>query len=189
LSWTRLLKAALLGLGIGATAILVASGLLWFAADSRTTPQKAAVVPHPIVFMLDAPDLHATTLAGEPWSLSAHRGKVVLIHFWATWCGPCLDQAVVLRRLEKQFGGREGFLIVNVGVADDPRKLRDVAERLGIPGEQVFFPGAAEALPEGYQVWGLPTTWLVSRSGRMGPAPLEKEGVADLIEGVLMAED
>jgi thiol-disulfide isomerase/thioredoxin len=175
------LTAATLGLAVLVSVCV--GGAAWRLTTGDSSDASCDTAP--IRFTLKAPRLDALTLDGDPWSLDRLRGKVVLVHFWATWCAPCLDQVPTIRALQDRFGERGDFKIVNVGIASSPGDLRATAARHRIPGEVVWFPDKIDTLPPGFRVWGLPTTWLISRTGRMGPAPLEKEGVPDLIAGVI----
>lgn len=175
------LTAATLGLAVLVSICVGGAARRLMTGDSSDTSCDTA----PIRFTLKAPRLDALTLDCEPWGLDRLRGKVVLVHFWATWCAPCLDQIPTIQALQDWFGGRGDFKIVNVGIASSPGELRATAARHRMPGEIVRFPGKIDDLPPGFRVWGLPTTWLISRTGRMGPAPLEKEGVPDLVACVL----
>ncbi len=178
-----LLRLTAATLGLAVLVSVCVGGVAWRPMTGDSTDARCDTSP--IRFTLKAPRLDALTLDGEPWSLDRLRGKVVLVHFWATWCTPCLDQIPTIRALQDRFREIADFEIVNVGIASSPADLRATSARHRMPGEIVRFPGKIDDLPSGFRVWGLPTTWLVSRTGRMGPAPLEKEGVPDLVAGVL----
>src|SRR5436309_2063812 len=65
---------------------------------------------------ITAPDFEGKTNTGETLRLSDQRGKVVLINFWATWCGPCRSEIPDLIALQKKYGPK-GFTVI--GLADD----------------------------------------------------------------------
>ncbi len=70
----------------------------------------------PAGFLLDA--------SGRPTKLGDHMTPVVLLHFWATWCPPCVTEIPALQRLATDFGGRPGFQIMMVAVDDELEKVR-----------------------------------------------------------------
>ena len=74
-----------------------------------------------------APDFTITTLDGESVSLEGLRGKIVLIDFWATWCGPCLAATPGLARLNKKFAG-EPFVILGISADKSAESWRAFIE-------------------------------------------------------------
>ena len=97
--------------------------------------------------------------------LEGFRGRVVLVNFWATWCGPCLREMPSLERLQVRLGGA-GFTVLALSV---DRKgwaaMTPYIERLGLAKLPVYHdPSSAAARALGVQ--GLPTTILIDRQGR-----------------------
>ena len=75
-----------------------------------------------------APDFSVQLLTGETFTLSEHRGTVVVLDFWATWCGPCVAKMPTVQALSEQFEDYVIFVGMNVG--EDPQRVRDfIAER------------------------------------------------------------
>ena len=70
-----------------------------------------------------APDFSITTLDGQHISLDSLAGKVVLIDFWATWCGPCVEALPHLRKIVQEFQGQP-FVALSVSVDEDAAKWR-----------------------------------------------------------------
>ncbi|MCL2377929.1 MAG: TlpA family protein disulfide reductase [Defluviitaleaceae bacterium] len=62
-----------------------------------------------------APDFSVELLTGETFTLSEHRGTVVVLDFWATWCGPCVAKMPTVQTLSEQFGDSVKFVGINVG--------------------------------------------------------------------------
>lgn len=80
-----------------------------------------------------APDFALRDLAGRTVRLSDHRGKVVLVNFWATWCVPCRVELPHLERLHRQYG-RDGLVVLGVSI-DGPDSSAEVdpqARRYGL---------------------------------------------------------
>jgi len=109
-----------------------------------------------------APDFHLTTLTGEQVSLSDFRGQVVLLNFWATWCGPCQDEMPSMEKLYKALEG-EGFALLAVSV--DEAKENVVGFR---DAYQLSFPILLDSNMEVanlYQTYRYPESLLIDRSG------------------------
>lgn len=116
---------------------------------------------------LMAPDFTARDLSGHDVSLSALRGKPVLIDFWASWCAPCRPETVVLRRLAEQYAGR--LEIVGVSLDDDRKAYEAYAYNLRLPGRQVHDGGRKGPIGRlyGLRESGLPYSVLLDTEGRV----------------------
>jgi thiol-disulfide isomerase/thioredoxin len=72
-----------------------------------------------------APDFSMTTSEGESISLDELKGKVVLLDFWGTWCGPCVESVPGLRELNKKFAKESSFVMISVSSDGDENKWKD----------------------------------------------------------------
>jgi len=93
------------------------------------------------------------------------RGKVVLINFWATWCGPCVKEIPSLIELQKEFGP-QGFSIIGISVDQGgSRGVKKAAEKMGINYPIVI--GSSKVGRQFGGVYGVPTSFLVDRAGNV----------------------
>ena len=109
-----------------------------------------------------APDFQTVTDSGKTIALSDLRGQVVLLNFWATWCGPC---RVEMPALQQQYGARggDGFTILAVNSGESPATVQGFREELGLT-----FPLALDestAIQTQYGLFSYPTTLLLDRDG------------------------
>ena len=109
-----------------------------------------------------APDFDLTTLSGEPLRLADHRGKVVLVDFWASWCGPCRMEVPHLIDLQQTYGAR-GFQILGVAVSDREENVRLFADRMGLNYPTGM--GTAEVVEAYGGFTSIPTSFLVAPDG------------------------
>ena len=111
-----------------------------------------------------APTLNLTDLDGNPVSSADWRGRVVLLNFWATWCGPCRAEIPDLIRLQEQYADQ--FLVVGLSTdVDPPNKVKAFADEMNINYPVVMAPPEIEARFGG--VFGLPTSFLLDTEGRI----------------------
>ena len=112
-----------------------------------------------------APDFSLKNLEGEEIALSKLRGKVVLLDFWATWCGPCRESIPHLIDLYKTYQPK-GFTIIGMSVdkENEEAALRRFVKSMDIPYSVVLSP---ESLARQYGISGIPTTFLIDREGKI----------------------
>ena len=133
------------------------------------------------------PPFSGPALDGALFSLRAHRGAVVILNFWATWCVECRPEMAVFERLQREFSSR-GFTVIGVNGREDEEAVRRYATKLGLSFPLVLdSDGKITAL---YGVVGLPTTFVVGRDGRavafaIGPRRWESAAGRALIEALL----
>lgn len=111
-----------------------------------------------------APDFTLKSADGSNVKLSEYRGEVVLLNFWASWCGPCRQEMPVLDELHNQYK-ELGFTVLAINVEKDPGKARRLLEEMK-PGFPVLFDNSSTVSRQ-YDVVAMPSTVLVDRNGEM----------------------
>lgn len=112
----------------------------------------------------NAPDFTLRTMDGKNLRLQEQRGRVVLVNFWATWCGPCRQEMPLLNQLYQKYQG-SGFTLLGVNVDDDSRNAVNVANKLG-----VSFPvllDSEKKVSKLYDLNSMPSTLLIDRDGKV----------------------
>jgi peroxiredoxin len=111
-----------------------------------------------------APDFALQSSTGRNLRLSELRGEVVLINFWATWCGPCRQEMPQLGRLYAQY--REaGFTLLGINIDDSRANAEAMMKKLGV-GFPTLFDGD-KRVARLYDVDTMPATLLIDRDGRV----------------------
>lgn len=111
-----------------------------------------------------APDFTLKSHEGENLRLSEYRGNVVLINFWASWCGPCRQEMPVLSELHDKYQAL-GFTVLGVNVESDSGKARKLLKDLPVSFPVVFDNDSV--VSKQYDVVAMPSTVLVDRDGKM----------------------
>ncbi|MBK6469972.1 MAG: TlpA family protein disulfide reductase [Betaproteobacteria bacterium] len=111
-----------------------------------------------------APDFTLKTAAGGNLRLQEQRGQVVLLNFWATWCGPCKQEMPHLNRLYGKYQA-SGFTLLGVNVDDDPSQAVAAAARLGLKFPVLL--DADKSVIKRYDMGSMPATVLIDRDGRV----------------------
>lgn len=141
------------------TAILPALlGLCLFTAEARGQDFSLNQNPRP------AEDFTLKDLKGIPRSLSAVRGKTVLLHFWASWCKPCREEFPALKKLWDELGGSD-FVILAVA-EDSLERVAPIAEEYGVD-----FPVLIDqygGVMRSYGVSVIPVSVVIDREGMIG---------------------
>ena len=113
------------------------------------------------------PDFSATDFDGKPISLQHYRGKVVLLDFWAVWCGPCLGEMPNVKRVYNTYKD-QGFDIIGVSLDTDEARLRNYLKENDIQWRQIFSGQKWESpLAQKYHIRSIPAPCLIARDGTL----------------------
>ncbi len=134
-----------------------------------------------------APDFALKSSSGENLRLSEHRGDVVMVNFWATWCGPCRQEMPLLDELYTRYQ-RVGFSLLGVNIDDDSRKAMNMISELGVSFPVLF--DARKEVSKLYEVDAMPVTVIIDREGNVrhvhhGYKPGYEEKYLDEIRSLL----
>ena len=113
----------------------------------------------------DAPDFSLPTLqSSDTITLSDHRGQVVYVTFWASWCVPCRQEMPLLSRLRQRHAD-QGFEVIGISVDEDPKAAVQFANDYAI--EFPLVRDADRSVANLYHVAGYPSHYLVDRRGKV----------------------
>lgn len=111
-----------------------------------------------------APDFTLKSLDGRNLRLAEQRGNVVLVNFWASWCGPCKVEMPHLNKLYDKYRSA-GFTMLGVNVDEDPRTASGAAAKLAVRFPVLF--DADKQVSRLYDLQSMPATVLIDRDGRV----------------------
>ena len=160
---------------LGVAALWASLGALLAGCSSPSAPAAPA-----------APEFRLQTMEGREARLSDYRGKVVLLHFWATWCRPCVDAIPHENELAERYG-EKGFVVLGMNLDRSEEEVERFLE-----DNEVRYPvlRVDRLTREAYEVASLPTTVLLDREGRVrrrevGARSGDRDGLTARIERLL----
>jgi thiol-disulfide isomerase/thioredoxin len=132
------------------------------------------------------PDFNVASLTGQPLSVAALKGKVVLVDFWATWCGPCRAELPNVIATYQKFHGK-GFEVIGVSLDSDRAKLEAFLKKQDGMVWPQFFDGQgwSNQLAVKYGVESIPFTVLVGTDGKIIGTELRGEALGAAVEKAL----
>jgi len=136
--------------------------------------------------MMDAPDFTLSTPEGKPISLSSLKGKVVLIDFWASWCGPCRKENPNLVKLYEKYKDK-GFTILSVSLDNDEAAWKKAIEADGLiwPNHVSDLKGWESTMTKVYGFNSIPHTVLVNKEGKINGIGLRGGALEEKIKSIL----
>ena len=133
------------------------------------------------------PDIDAKDLDGKPIKLSDYRGKVLLVAFWAGWCGPCMGMVPIEKALVDRMSGRP-FAMVGVNGDETADEGRSVAAKNKINWRSVWDGGSRGTTATRWGVQGWPTNYLVDAEGVIRDSDLRGHDLARWLSAVAETE-
>ena len=126
------------------------------------------------------PDFAVQDLAGASQSLQQHKGRVVVLHFWASWCGFCRSEIPELLALHNEWSAR-GVDVLTVSIDRQPEQLRQFLAATPLPYPIIVDQEQGDLLASRFDVSGIPVTYIVDRDGRIA---LHLQGASDITAAV-----
>jgi thiol-disulfide isomerase/thioredoxin len=111
-----------------------------------------------------APDFQLSSRAGKPVSLAQFKGQVVMLNFWASWCGPCRQEMPLLESIYKKYN-RMGFTLLGVNVEPDSQAANEWLKQTPVSFPILYDKDSK--VSKLYDVAGMPSTVIIDRSGKL----------------------
>ncbi len=133
-----------------------------YSADLNSLIDKAGL--RPLKPGVQSIDFKLDNLAGNTVALSSFKGNVVLLNFWATWCGPCRSEIGSIEALYKKFKDK-GFVVLGVDLQEDPSTVQAFVKKHGMTFPVVLDRSGRVGYT--YNARGIPTTYLIDKKGEV----------------------
>lgn len=136
-----------------------------------------------------APEFTLEDLDGNQVALADQRGKVVLVDFWATWCGPCVQELPHIQEIHERYQ-EQGLVVLAISTDDGKAAVRSFIEEKGYTFPVLFGKAGVKA---DYAVQGIPVVYMIDRGGlirfhHVGFGPGGEKRLADEVERLLEEE-
>lgn len=138
-----------------ATRVVLVTGLITALTTTAGATVRTGEAPPPI----GLPDTN-----GSPVDLEALRGKVVLVDFWASWCGPCRDEMPVLEALHQKYAD-DGLVIVGINIDRSAKKMRNFLK--GTPVSFRVVPDHKLEVAARYEPPAMPSSYFIDKKGTL----------------------
>jgi cytochrome c biogenesis protein CcmG/thiol:disulfide interchange protein DsbE len=168
------------GLSIGSIVLLIGialTAMVFGVALTRQNQGQPTAGP--------APDWTITTFDGQEITLSELRGQVVVVNFWASWCGPCRVEAPDLQNVWERYR-EQGVVLVGIAWADTDSKSLEFLDEFGITYPNA--PDKGTRIGDDYHIQGVPETFVIDRDGNIAEfiyAPTSAAQLSAIIERLL----
>ena len=111
-----------------------------------------------------APDFSGKDQFGKTLSLSELKGKIILLNFWATWCGPCRHELPYIQKIWERHHN-EGLVVIGINLDHDPEKFREFAEKESFSYSQIN--DEDREIEKSYDVHAIPACFLINEQGKI----------------------
>jgi peroxiredoxin len=135
------------------------------------------------------PDFTLSDIRGKAHTLSSYQGKVVMVNFWATYCGPCIREIPSMQRLKQKLAGKP-FDILAIDMAEEKADVEAFMQRHNIKVNFPILLDTEGTVIEQWMVSAVPTTFIIDPQGKIryalyGGLEWDNEEVVKTISGLL----
>lgn len=137
----------------------------------------------------EAPDFTIKDTDGKVMSLKDFRGKVVILHLWATWCKPCKEEFPLFEKMYQRLKDKD---VVFLPIAIDAKATQEDIDAFakGLGARFLVYLARSGNVPDKYWTWGVPVTYFLDRNGwiigrAIGPRKWDSQELISLIQGLL----
>ena len=135
------------------------------------------------------PDFTLRMDDGQPASLADFRGKILVLNFWASWCGPCVDELPSLKQFAQRYADKD-VVVLGISLDEDPDAYEEFLKKYEINFLNMRNP--SHSVSDQYGTFKLPETYIISRDGHLlnkivGPTDWASQQMLEYVDSLLAA--
>ncbi|WP_421775140.1 TlpA family protein disulfide reductase [Gracilimonas sp.] len=132
-----------------------------------------------------APNFMTTTFYGDDFDLADHKGKYIILDFWATWCGPCMPEIPVIKSLRESYS-EDDLAIVSIALEEKSDKYENFLDEKGMAWPQILQEKRWEdEIPSLYNVHGIPQKYIIGPNGNIVAKHLRGEKLTAKMDSLI----
>jgi thiol-disulfide isomerase/thioredoxin len=153
----------------------------------RVEQSEEEVPPKPpLLAGFAAPDFKALDSGGEPVSIEGLQGSIIVLDFWAGWCGPCIAELPTFEAIVEEFAAA-GVVVLGVNLDRSLEEFGEAVAEYGVGYRQIY-DGADGPVNTLYRIGGIPMTYVIDRDGIIRARGLRGQQLWEAIEALVAAE-
>ncbi len=142
----------------------LATAAVLLALATSAPSQAGDLIPAPSAKPAPQTSVSLPDVKGGNATLASFKGQVVLLDFWASWCGPCRESFPWMNDLQQRYGA-QGLRVVGVNLDQEPEEALDFLQQ--VPAQFTVLLDTSAQLPDAFGVMGMPSSYLIDRNGKI----------------------
>jgi cytochrome c biogenesis protein CcmG, thiol:disulfide interchange protein DsbE len=141
----------------------------------------------PVIVGSTAPEFVLTSFDGDLYDNESLKGKIVVLHFWASWCSPCEGEALLIENAWRQFDDKRDIIFLGVSQADTEKE-----SMVFLNENQITYPNGSDTntlIADAFQIRGVPETIIIDRDGNIAYIQVGPFMTADSLVDILQNMD
>ena len=132
----------------------------------------------------DAPTIESSDTKGMPFSLNEYKGKVVIVDFWETNCGPCIEEFPNLKDLYRQYHDK-GLEVIGISLDGDAALVDAFSSRMQLPWRMIVSENDVDQLRQRYHVRKIPSLYIVNKEGKVAQFDVRGSDLREVVQNLI----
>lgn len=166
-------------------AVIAANPASNVAQNYRRERAERLALESAVAIGAQAPDLTLETIKGKKANLKSYKGKVLIVDFWASWCGPCRAEIPKLKKIYEDYKDNKNVEFLSISIDQDKDAWHSAVDKEAMPWPQLLSPEGGQEARKTYQFSGIPFIICIDADGTIFRKQLRGDAVRKAIEDAL----